>query len=211
LIKFDLFWFRFCCSGSRDGPKGAKSGMGSFRNLRICVICEICGSSFRPCPCNLVTNHSFNPFPVSSVAGNVRVFHISTTWRPWSLCEERPSLPRRYQTPKLLAKKKTETTENCLMCIAARKPPVCSHAIKCTPEGAGILKARRVVLPGAIVKPAKFGLRRHDVALAAPFENHSRGFNPALALHREAKAETCLRSPRLTRPYRNAVSIKGRQ
>jgi hypothetical protein len=42
-----------------------------------------------------------------------------------------------------------------------------------------------------------FGVRRHDAALAALFENQSARFsNRALALHREAKAETCPRSPK---------------
>ena len=43
-----------------------------------------------------------------------------------------------------------------------------------------------------------YGLRRHDGALAALFHNHSEGFfNRALVLHREAKAKTCLRSPKM--------------
>jgi hypothetical protein len=41
------------------------------------------------------------------------------------------------------------------------------------------------------------GRRRQGAALAALFENHSVGFfNRARALHREAKAETCLRNPK---------------
>ena len=45
-----------------------------------------------------------------------------------------------------------------------------------------------------------FGLRRYDAALAAPFENHSGRISTVLPLHREAKAETCPRNPRLAGP-----------
>src|SRR5690349_8641917 len=39
---------------------------------------------------------------------------------------------------------------------------------------------------------------RHDAALAALFETHRKGFNDALYLHREAKAATCLRTPKMS-------------
>ena len=45
------------------------------------------------------------------------------------------------------------------------------------------------------------GMRRYNAVLAAPFENHSAGFfNRARSLHREAKAETCLRIPKPSSP-----------
>ena len=70
-------------------------GMGSFRNLRICVICEICGSSSRRL--SLSPQHPFSLSPghwvrfanscaFASIRGwndFIHFFHISTARRPF--------------------------------------------------------------------------------------------------------------------------------
>jgi hypothetical protein len=105
--------------------KGTKTGMGSFRNfpsrssrplarrtgegkVRASADCTewdfstgVMRFGFLLRHFTYLTSHSFNLS--RSRPGGHR-----------SLCEERLSLPRRYQTSEPLAKKKTETSENCL-------------------------------------------------------------------------------------------------